>query len=198
MSTESEKIEEAREELERERELLEREREQGELFLAQLKDQAEQLEALPKTIREYVQEISDSAELRVQVEEVLSTTRFFVFNAIHRFQVVPTLEEAITAYANLLFFSKKLIPPSMFVKHAARLDYITNKEYGKFWSEPIKWGKRIFVSRIVMSDIFRYFYDLVHYLLTLRFLTAEEAQKSYVSFVAASETALKEHGVDKK
>lgn len=186
MSLESEKIK-------REREELEIEKKQWIGLLERTKDNLAQLEAAPKTFREFLQSIADTAELRIKAEEVLETMRFFVFNAIHRFQVVPTVEEAINAYANLLFFSQDLIPPGMFVKHASRLERISG-HYATIWKEPIAIGRGIRVSRIAMSDVYGYFYEIVHYLLRLRFLTAEDAEKTYVSFLESKESIMGEHG----
>lgn len=186
MSTEANDAEEARTQSDRERE-------QWLKMLEDFKNQIAYLEAAPRTIREFVQNIADTQELRVQVEEVLSTIRFLAFQAIHRFQVVHSLEEAINAYANLFFIVKDLIPEKMFVHHAAKLDWITQKHYGKIWKIPIQRGKGINISRINMPDIYHLFYDVVGYLLRLRFLPVEEAEKTLVSFQESVERVMKDH-----
>ena len=173
---------------------LEDERAQWLIVIEQAKDLMSQLEAAPKTMREFVQEVADTIELRVKSEEVLETVRFFALQAIHRFQVVPTLEEAITCYANLLHFIGDLIPPDMYVKHMTKLKNITENEYGMIWKEQIQLGRRVGVSRIVMQDVFTNFYELVRYLLRLRFLTADDAEQTFVSFAQAEEVAKQRAG----
>ena len=186
MSTEANDIEEARTRPERERE-------QWQQLLEDAKKQVDYLEAAPHTIRDFVQNIADTQELRIKVEEVLSTIRFFTFQAIHRFQVVHTLEEAINTYANLFFMVKDLIPENMFVSHAAKLKWITEQHYGRIWKELIQYGKKLHVSRIVFSDLYPFFYEIVHYLLRLRFLPVEEAEKTLVSFQESAARVIEEH-----
>jgi len=187
MSTEAERIEEARAQLAEEQK-------QWLNVFEDLTRQVAYLEAAPRTIREFVQNIADTKELRIQVEEILSTIRFFAFQEIHRFRAVHTLEEAINAYANFVFGVKDLLPEDMFIRHSTKIEHIANKQYGKIWEIPIQHGKGLKISRITMPDIYPLFYEVFWYLLRLRFLPAEEAKKTLVSFQEAAAKVIEEHG----
>lgn len=181
-------------EIEEARARLKREREQWLKLVEDARNQVAYLEAAPRTIREFVQNIADTNELRIRTEEVLSTIRFYAFQAIQRFQVVRSLEDAINAYASLVFGVKDLLPEDMFVHHTTELKRLTDKHYGELWKDAIRQGRGLKISRIVMFDVYPLFYDVFWYLVRLRFLPVKEAEKTLVSFQEAAAKVIEEHG----
>lgn len=155
----------------------------------QLIAETERFDAAKKSVREWIDEIASNKPLKLHVKGVHATIKFFALEAIHDFQKNPTYEGALNSYAQLTHLVSKVLPPQMYHEH---LGHITSQKeyYESYWAPLIKAGKKINASRILSDELYLYFYDVFHFLLSIEFITAEEARKAYDSFVASQERTL--------
>lgn len=149
--------------------------EEIENILAQTEDKLEQLEARDRSIRDLVQDITDSRELLVEVEDVIETKKLLLLECIENYQRIRSLEEVMSHYSTLInlcrFFLKQ--KPDYLAECLENRNKLHKKYMGWFTEYRLTHKIQIsYFSRFMKPEVDDYFYEIVDILLNTKLITA--------------------------